>query len=159
MRVFLLMLFLFMLACQQPVTVRDKAETQAPFQYGPASAYDGRWNSPCVQASTEYVQYHIMLDREYYHQASQFHPDANCLQVVKPPHIIEGRYQLGGYLLSDDGLQVQVFDLHLKQQDKNIVIQDIIYLDGQELFFGIAVSGGDRPSKLDFDNPHSRVNP
>ena len=117
---------------------------------------DGNWNSLCEAGAQEYVQYHVSFERGRYTERTQFHPDANCQQVVKTPTVIEGTFVLKGDILTPEGVRAQQLDIALQEGEDSYVYEDIVTLVDGVMYFGQRATNERRPSRLDMNNPYYR---
>lgn len=112
---------------------------------------EGSWNSPCERGAVEYVQRHLRITATTFHQENQFHPDINCANKVKPPFVISGSYEIGNDVVTSNGIVAKQIDFIADSDDTTVRLPDIVYIQNNNMYFGVEQKSNIRPVELDFN--------
>jgi len=116
------------------------------------------WKSVCVANDDGYFKKDAFQFGEKFLISEEWYSDANCALLFQSSAPLEHSYTIGNILTTDEGLETREFDSLREYGDHftRETILNIIYIDGNKLYFGILNDDNTRPSSIDFENVYYR---
>ena len=114
------------------------------------------WKSDCLVKDDGYYKKEVLRFEEKFLVSEEWYSDANCVLFVQSLSPREHSYTIGNILTTDDGLEAREFDSLREYGDHftRETILNIIYIDGNKLYFGIPNEYYTRPLSIDFENAY-----
>ena len=109
----------------------------------------GSWNLACSESRTEEYIISINSIEVSISQYSELDCSGAAIEVLGS----SGTYSIGDEFITDDGIVAYNLDLPWESEQFGTDVKQLVYRDGDLLYFGVSKDDNSRPTQIDFDSP------